>query len=182
MHFYDLPYDVRSQIYQHLFPTSEQVYVWIIKNTLRAIIPHGRIPIELLVTSKALYSETSEYLYNGYLFNLIGTKRDCLKNYERFLTTLQKHAREPCFVHAFSNGPHSSTMCISMQAGKAKMALLERRSRGQLRTISQIKSEVALTADRQQRRSGVNSWTRLRLLFIASFILVALVSLWLGAF
>ena len=181
MHLYDLPYDIRCHIYQHLFPSSQQIYIWIIQDTLRAIIPNGRIPVELLTASRALHVEASEYLYNSYLFNLIGTKRDCLQNYERFLVTLRKYARGEVHVHAFSNGIHSSTMCISVQAGEARMALLERRSRGQLMSITQLESEVALAAKSQRSRSGAGPQPQLRLLCIVSFILIALVGLWLGA-
>lgn len=182
MHLYDLPYDVRSQIYDHLFPKTQQIYIFIIQNTLRAIIPDDRIPTELLLTSPEFYTEASEYLYNGYIFNLLGTKKDCLANYKIFHQILQKHARDKVHVHAFSNGAHSSTMCISFQAGDSKLALLERRSRGQLRTIPQIELELALAENSYQRTRWLRSVSRspLSLLCVMSCILIALLCLWLG--
>ena len=110
MHFFDLPYDIRHRIYQHLFPRGEQIYIAIFKDTFSPIIPEDNVPIEFLLTCRAIHAEGSEYLYNSYLFNIIGTKRDCLYNYERFLETLKKHARHEVYINAFSNGPHSATM------------------------------------------------------------------------
>lgn len=62
MHILDLPYDVRYLVYQHLFPRGEQIYIGATQNDLKAIIPEGKVPIELLFTSRAIYTEASEYL------------------------------------------------------------------------------------------------------------------------
>ena len=181
MHLLDLPYDIRYLIYQHLFPRSEQIYIGVIQNGLRAIIPEGRVPIELLLTSHAIYAETSDYLYNSFLFNIIGTKRDCLANYAGFLSTLRNHAREEVHVNAFSNGSHSATMCLSIQAGLARMALLKRRERGEPTTIRKLEKEVGITAYTQHSATRARPCSKsLGIISAATgFLLVAMLSIWL---
>ena len=129
-----LPYDLRYAIYQHLFPEGEQIYVQAYENGVRIRLPEGGIPTDLLQTCSQLHHEAGGFLYNSYLFNIIGTKNDCLANYKPFLRTLRRHARSEVNINAFSNGDHSSTMCISLQAGDVKMGVLSRRRRGEPKT------------------------------------------------
>lgn len=136
-----LPYDIRHLIYQHLFPREQQIYIQAFGNELRSILPEWPIPTEVLSVCRQINHEASEYLYNGYLFNVIGTKKDCLANYERFLTTLRKHGRYEPRIDAFTNGEHSTTMCISLQAGSGKVDLLQRRRRGQPTDIRSMQLE-----------------------------------------
>jgi hypothetical protein len=143
----ELPYDIRFLIYQRLFPPSEQIYIQVQNGgKLRAILADsgsepGTICTPILRSCKALYAEATGYLYNNYLFNIVGIKSDCLSHYKPFLATLEKHARNEVRVNAFSNGEHSATMCISLQAGDAKMTVLNRRRRGQPKAIEQLEKE-----------------------------------------
>ena len=145
MHLLTLPYDVRHEIYQHLFPPDPQIYIQAFDNSLSAITPEHRIPIDLLLSCKSLNTEASEYLYNSYLFNIVGKKANCLATYRDFADTLRRHARNKVYVNAFSNGSHSLTGCISIQAGEARMTMLKRRLRGEPRTIQELEREVDKT-------------------------------------
>ena len=133
-----LPYDVRYVIYQHLFPSNEQIYIQALDDGLHSILPDDPSPASIFQVCRQLRSEAGGFLYNSYLFNIVGTKKDCLANYKRFLQTLRRHARSEVNINAFSNGTHSSTMCLSLQAGDAKMGVLNRRRRGEPRTIEEL--------------------------------------------
>ncbi|KAK5134330.1 hypothetical protein LTR08_006759 [Meristemomyces frigidus] len=142
-----LPYDIRYLIYQQLFPPDEQLYVQAQGTKLQSMRPEG-LPTHVLLVSRQINAEASGYLYNSYLFNIVGTKKDCLANYETFLQPLRKHARKSVRIDAFSNGVHSATMCISLQAGEAKSDVLNRRARGQRRTIQEMEDELNAKNDK----------------------------------
>ncbi|EMC91064.1 hypothetical protein BAUCODRAFT_313702 [Baudoinia panamericana UAMH 10762] len=148
LQFMSLPYDVRYQIYKHLFPSVDQIYISVTNDGLQVIRPERDISVDLLLTCRPLYKEVGAFFYGSYLFNLVGVKQDCLTQYRQFLRTMRRHARQEVHINAFSNGEHSSTMCISMQVGDAKMAVLNRRRRGEAKTIRELELEVARTAKR----------------------------------
>jgi hypothetical protein len=102
-----------------------------------------RLSTGLLSTCRAINEEASEYLYNRYLFNVIGTKQHCIAAYKGFLQTMEKYARHELHVNAFSNGAHSSTMCISIHSGEGRTAMLRRRARGEPKAIVELEKEVA---------------------------------------
>lgn len=143
-----LPYDVRPAIYQQLFPPHEQIYIQAFGARLRFISPGDGLPLQLFLVCKDLSAEARAYLYNSYLFNIVGTKNDCLKAYKSFETILHRHARHAVRINAFSNGQYSATMCISMQSGDVKMGVLNRRRRGEARTIREMELEQDLQADK----------------------------------
>lgn len=137
-----LPYDIRYLVYRHLFPPTSQIYIQSIGDRLISITPDHKIPTAFLRTNKFLRRESSEYLYNSYLFNIIGTKSDCLRAYPPFLVTTEKHSRAPVRVDCFSNGVHAATACISIQVGTGRLALLRRRERGVPMEIAELEREV----------------------------------------
>ncbi|KAK5123859.1 hypothetical protein LTR85_002055 [Meristemomyces frigidus] len=139
-----LPYDVRYLIYQHIFPPGEQIYIQAHGNALQSILPEDGLPTDALLVCRQINEEASGYLYNNYLFNIVGTKKDCLASYETFLEPLRKHARHEVRIDAFSNGEHSSTMCISLRAGDAKDGVLNRRARGQHKSIGEVERELGI--------------------------------------
>lgn len=150
MHLLALPYDVRHLIYSHIFPTGQQVYIQAFNGALRGITIEHHIPIQLLRTCKHLHAEAGEFFYNAYLFNIIGRKRDCLSTYDIFMRVATKHARDTVQLHAFSNGSHSTTMCLSIHIGDGKLALLRGRQRGEPKTISELQRELEKTESRLQ--------------------------------
>ncbi|KAK3641034.1 hypothetical protein LTR56_008422 [Elasticomyces elasticus] len=139
-----LPYDIRYLIYQQLFPLDGQIYIQAYDKTVHTISPAGTISANILLANRQLGKEAGGFLYNGYLFNLVGTKQDCLANYKPFLRTLRKYARNEVNINAFSNGDHSATMCLSLQVGDAKMGILNRRRRGEPKTIGELQDEQDL--------------------------------------
>ena len=143
MDLLSLPYDVRYLIYKELFPTSKQIYIQALGRKLYVRLPRSQtICLPLLRRCPPLHREATEFLYNNYLFNIMGRKSDCLATYERFVRALARHANDEVHVDAFSNGEHASTMCISVHTGNGKIAMLERRARGVPIPISSIKQEL----------------------------------------
>ncbi|KAK1059380.1 hypothetical protein LTR12_012637 [Friedmanniomyces endolithicus] len=136
-----LPYDIRYLIYKELFPREEQIYLHAYEKTLRTISPGGTIAANILLVCRQLRVEAGGFLYNGYLFNLVGTKKDCMANYKPFLRTLRKYARDEVNINAFSNGDHSATICLSLQVGDTKMGILNRRRRGEPKTLQELQAE-----------------------------------------
>ena len=136
-----LPYDVRYLIYRQLFPPEEQLYIQAYGTELRSMRLPG-LPIHVLLVSRQINDEAVGFLYNNYLFNIVGTKEHCLASYKIFLEPLHRHARNSVRMDVFSNGPHSATMCISLQAGDAKTDVLDKRQRGQRKSIREIEAEV----------------------------------------
>ncbi|KAI7485600.1 hypothetical protein KC351_g3887 [Hortaea werneckii] len=165
-----LPYDIRHAIYQQLFPPHEQIYIQAFGDRLRFISPGDGLAIHLFLVCKDLSAEARAYLYNGYLFNIVGTKNDCLKAYKSFETILRRHARHAVRINAFSNGQHSATMCISMQAGDAKMGVLNRRRRGEAKTIREM--ELEQSHPTQECSSAIFSHISIVAAFCAMFIAV----------
>ncbi|KAF1824219.1 uncharacterized protein K489DRAFT_177339 [Dissoconium aciculare CBS 342.82] len=163
LHLLELPYDIRHLIYQHLFPPEAQIYIQV---DLRSSLCHRLAPPEqhefptsLLRASRQLHEEASAYLHSIYVFNIIGTKQDCLIVYENFLNMMRRHARpgcEPCAT-AFSNGPHSSTMCISLHSGAGATAMVRRRQRGKQMRIEDVRREVQKEANLYH---GSSQWLR----------------------
>lgn len=154
MDLLSLPYDVRYQIYQHIFPSTEQIYIEATSSRLKSISREQKVPTALLLTCRAINAEASEYLYSSYLFNIVGRKSDCLKAYKRFLGAVEKYARNTVHVDAFSNGSHSATMCMSIQVGEGRMKILRNRERGERKGIAELESEVKLAKDRRSLWTG----------------------------
>lgn len=153
MSFLDLPYDIREQIYIHLFPRTRHLYLHATEDgPIHLPIHDAEIPTAFLRTCKALNQEASEYLYNGYQFDVVGRKTDCVVHYQNIHALVQKFARDEVHVRAFSNGPDSSTGCISILVGEAKLARLEGRRRGQPTTIKRLWDEEKIKQASVQRQ------------------------------
>lgn len=149
-----IPYDIRFLIYQHLFPSPPQIYLQARNDSsVVAMIAEGTVSTGLLRTCRAIHAEAAGFLYNTYLFNIIGTKEDCLRSHKEFLQNLQKYARDEVHINAFSNGIHSDTMCISLHTGNGKMGILRGRRRGVETTLNEIQEEIQ--AERSASRMSV---------------------------
>lgn len=175
MDFQSLPYDIRHLIYRHIFPPTNQIYIQSIGSKLIGITPDHKIPTALLRTNNFLHKDSSEYLYNTYLFNIIGTKSDCLRAYPTFLATTKKHSRAPVRVDCFSNGMHAATACLSIQAGIGKLALLQRRERGVPIEVAELEREVRTKSAVDGSGAWNSSLSRLQL--VAATVLAVAVAL-----
>ena len=185
MSFLHLPYDIREQIYLQLFPHTPNIYLHATDDGV-VHLPQDRdsgIPTAYLRTCKALHREASEYLYNGYIFDIVGKKKDCVFQHQRLKKTVEKYARNEVHTRALSNGLDSWTGCISIFAGDAKLAISERRQRGQPATIEELAREEEMKLDtiqRANRRTARDArvwwWTR----FVAGLILGFLCGWYLG--
>lgn len=168
-----LPYDIRYLIYQHIFPRTQQIYLQALQDgSIKAVLSYGsNITTNIFLTCRAIYMEAAGFLYNNYLFNLIGTKQLCLSSHKGFLKTVRKHAREEVHVHAFSNGVHSDTMCISIHTGDRSAAILKDRRRGVEITLREVQREI-----RPERYSGPRTSNRVCIFLfgiVCSFLLSA---------
>ena len=139
----DLPYDIRYLIYEHLFPPNPQLYIIAQSSGYAPITPKCPVATGLFRVNRALGREACEHFYNRYLFNVIGTKHDCLVGYKPFLKTLKKYALNRVRVDAFGNGWPSQTMCISLQAGESKLPVLRSRRRGVPMNQDEMQNEMA---------------------------------------
>ncbi|KAF2158881.1 hypothetical protein M409DRAFT_30668 [Zasmidium cellare ATCC 36951] len=151
-HLLNLPYDIRFLIYQHLFPAGKQMYLQAYgkpRHGLKSIMGDHPVTVPLLRVCRLLNSEGSDYLYNTYLWNIVGRKYDVLAHYGRFLTVLERYANDEVHVDAFTNGWHSSTMCVSLHTGEGKKAMLSRRDRGVAKSIEEVWEEVRLQPRRK---------------------------------
>ncbi|KAF2231038.1 hypothetical protein EV356DRAFT_507818 [Viridothelium virens] len=142
LHLLSLPYDIRHLIYEHLFPQDPQLYIHAQDAGFASITPNFPIPTSIFRINQVLGHEASEYFYNRYLFNIIGTKHDCLIAYKPFMMTLKKYSRDAVRMDAFGNGRQSQTMCISLQAGQSKLAVLRSRRRGVPMPDEEIQTEM----------------------------------------
>ena len=152
LNFLSLPYDIRHLIYEHLFPPGGQMYIQALRDGYTSIAPDHRVPASILRVCRQLHAETCEYLYNTYLFNIIGLKQDCMQSYDQFQHTVAKHARDDVHAYAFGNGAHSATICISLHAGSGKTDTVRRRERGVEMKIEQVRREVAQGLELEQGR------------------------------
>lgn len=160
-----IPYDIRLLIYEHLFPEGKQIYLQPSPKRLRSITADRSIPIEFLSSCRQLHIEACEYLYNSYLFNIVGRKQDILAAHEGFLEVLRKYARDEVHVQALSNGDHSTTGCISIHVGSGRLETLKRRNRGIPREVHELEEEVDKENKHFQGQTPRNQWVPWQLLW-----------------
>lgn len=163
MSFLDLPYDIRHTIYSHLFPRTRHLYLHATDDgPVYLSNIDCSVPVAFLRTCKSLNQEASEYLYNGYVFDVYGRKSHILANYKQVQKTVEKYARDRVHTRALSNGPLSITGCMSIVVGDAKLATLERRGRGQPTTIEELQEEERARQGIAQRFIALGSGARRR--------------------
>ncbi|OQO07515.1 hypothetical protein B0A48_07212 [Cryoendolithus antarcticus] len=142
-----LPYDIRVEIYRHLFPRNPQLHLMADKQGLSVMLSKGELPMNVFTVCRQIHSDTSGYLYNNYLFNVVGLTSDCIARYEPLQQVVRKHARGDVKTDIFDNGVLSSTACISIYvSGGFVEGIAHRRRRGVPRELSEVKLELAKTA------------------------------------
>jgi hypothetical protein len=88
-----LPYDVRYIIYSHLFPSLRQLYLMASRESIHPMMRPGSLNMEIFLTCRQLHLEASGYLYNNYLFNIIGYKKYCMAHYRPINLLVERYAR-----------------------------------------------------------------------------------------
>lgn len=139
-----LPYDVRFIIYSHLFPSLRQVYLMASKESINPMMRPGSLSTGILLTCHQLHAEASDYLFNNYLFNIIGYKKHCMAHYKPLYKLMERYAKHGANVEILDNGTLSSTACVSIHAKDGHVqAMLHVRQRGVPRDLQEFEEEAA---------------------------------------
>jgi hypothetical protein len=143
-HLLSLPYDIRWIIYSHLFPSLRQIYLMASKDSINPMMRPGLLSIGILLTCHQLRSEASDYLFNNYLFNIIGYKKHCMAHYKPLFELMERYAKHGANVEILDNGALSSTACVSVHAKDGHVeAMLHVRQRGVPRDLKEVEEEAA---------------------------------------
>jgi hypothetical protein len=159
-----LPYDIRCIIYRHLLPNESQIYLTVgrdqkAKTVLYPMHARADLSMTLCRVSRQLNQEFAAYVYTNYLFNIVGKLKELLLAYKPILLVMQKYARTTVQHDIYSNGPLSSTACVSIYAtGGVVQRTVVKRQRGILRDWKEVEEEVALASspDGKSLLSAVN--------------------------
>ena len=151
-----LPYDIRCLVYSHLFPESTQIYLFAHKDGLHpGLTAGGMLPVQVLRVCQQMNLEAAEYLYNHYLYNVLGHKKHCIAHYKTIYNALQRFARHGAGIDVLDNGLLSVTACISLFAKGGKIETMARgRERGARRDLREVEAEARSMADPPDLPSG----------------------------
>lgn len=148
LHLLSLPYDIRWIIYSHLFPSLRQIYLMASKESINPMMRPGSLRTDILLTCHQLHSEASDYLFNNYLFNIIGYKKHCMAHYKPLYGLMERYTKHGANVEILDNGTLSSTACVSIHAKNGHVeAMLHVRQRGVPRDLKEVEEEAAQLPD-----------------------------------
>jgi hypothetical protein len=148
LHLLSLPYDVRYLIYSHLFPSLRQLYLMASRESIHPMMSPGSLSMEIFLTCRQLRLEASGYLYNNYLFNIIGYKKYCMAHYRPINLLVERYAKNGSSIEILDNGLLSSTACVSIHAKGGRVeAVLQVRQRGVTRNLEEVEKEAAELPD-----------------------------------
>ena len=148
LHLLSLPYDVRYIIYSHLFPSLGQLYLMASRESIHPMMRPGSLSMEIFLTCRQLHLEASGYLFNNYLFNIIGYKKYCMAHYRPINLLVERYAKNGSSIEILDNGLLSSTACVSIHAKGGRVeAVLQVRQRGVTRNLEEVEREAAELPD-----------------------------------
>jgi hypothetical protein len=148
LHLLSLPYDVRYLIYSHLFPSLRQLYLMASRESIHPMMRPGSLSMDIFLTCRQLRLEASGYLYNNYLFNIIGYKKYCMAQYRPINLLVERYAKHGSSIEILDNGLLSSTACVSIHAKGGRVeAVLQVRQRGKTRNLEEVEKEAAELPD-----------------------------------
>lgn len=153
-HLLSLPYDIRCLIYSHLFPKEPQIYIAAARNrsgklTLYPMHARHDLSFGICRASQQLNAEVAGYVYNNYLFNIVGTKKDIMAIYRPISKVMTKYARTKVQIDVLDNGPLSVTACVSIYVSGGRVAQkAARRQRGNPRNFKEVQDEIATMPNR----------------------------------
>lgn len=114
------------------------------KESINPMMRPGSLSIGILLTCHQLHSEASDYLFNNYLFNIIGYKKHCMAHYKPLYELMERHAKHGANVEILDNGELSSTACVSIHAKNGHVeTMLHVRQRGVPRDLQEVEKEAA---------------------------------------
>lgn len=108
---------------------------------------HARHDLSMLIcqVSQQLNAEVAGHVYNNFLFNIVGTKKDILAVHRRVSEVMAKYARTEVQTDVLDNGPLSATACVSIYVSGGRVERkAARRQRGVLRNLKEVEDEVAM--------------------------------------
>jgi hypothetical protein len=144
LHLLSLPVDIRWIVYSHLFPSLRQVYLMASKESVNPMMRPGSLGTDVFLVCRQLQVEASDYLFNNYLFNIIGYKKYCMAHYKPVYKLVERHARNGAEIEILDNGDLSSTACVSIYAKEGHVeAVLQVRKRGVQRDLKEVEEEAA---------------------------------------
>jgi hypothetical protein len=144
LHLMSLPYDIRWIIYSHLFPSLRQVYLMASKESVSPMMRPGSLGTDVFLVCRQLQAEASDYLFNNYLFNIIGYKKYCMAHYKPVYKLVERYAKHGANIEILDNGDLSSTACVSIYAKEGHVeAVLHFRKRGVQRDLKEVEEEAA---------------------------------------
>ena len=148
LHILSLPYDVRYLIYSHLFPSLRQLYLMASRESIHPMMSPGSLNMDIFLTCRQLRLEASGYLYNNYLFNIIGYKKYVMAHHKPINLLVERYAKNGSSIEILDNGLLSSTACVSIHAkGGHLEAVLQVRKRGVTRNLEEVEKEAAELPD-----------------------------------
>lgn len=155
LHLLSLPYDVRFLIISNLFPSMKQVYLIAYRNSIHPMMPPGSLHMHVFLTCRQLRMEASDYLFNNYLFNIIGYKKYCMVHYRPINLLMERYAKQGSGLEFLDNGMLSSTACVSIHAKGGRVeAMLQARQRGVTRDLEQVEKEAAELPELMEESPG----------------------------
>lgn len=148
LHLLSLPYDVRYLIYSHLFPSLRQIYLMASRESIHPMMSPGSLGMDIFLTCRQLHLEASGYLFNNYLFNIIGYKKYVMTQYRPINLLVERYAKHGSSIEILDNGLLSSTACVSIHAKGGRVeAVLHVRQRGVTRNLEEVEKEAAELPD-----------------------------------
>jgi hypothetical protein len=148
LHLLSLPFDIRYLIYSHLFPELRQLYLMASRDSIHPMMRPGSLSMSIFLTCRQLQLEASGYLFNNYLFNIIGYKKHCMANYKPINLLVERYAKHGSSIEILDNGALSSTACVSIHAKGGRVeAVLQVRQRGVTRNLEEVEKEAAELPD-----------------------------------
>lgn len=151
-----LPYDIRHLIFGHLFPTLRQLYLMADRDSIHLMMSPGSLSMNIFLTCRQLRMEASDYLFNNYLFNIIGYKKYCMIHYKPINLMMERYAKNGSSLEFLDNGVLSSTACVSIHAKGGRVeAMLQARQRGVTRDLGEVEKEAAELPELKVESPGV---------------------------
>jgi hypothetical protein len=178
LHLLSLPFDIRWIVYSHLFPSLRQIYLMASKESVNPMMRPGSLGTDVFLVCRQLQAEASDYLFNNYLFNIIGYKKHCMAHYKPVYELVERYAKHGVNIEILDNGNLSSTACVSIYAKEGHVeAVLHVRQRGVQRDLKEVEEEAAQMPEIADDRAKYFLGTSITPTSFATFFVLAVAML-----